>query len=49
MSKTKFVRKFFKFFAIFSLIAVLGFSDIISFLPQILQNNKLAENLKTKI
>ncbi|MEK7657880.1 MAG: hypothetical protein AAB366_01655 [Patescibacteria group bacterium] len=45
---SKAFRKFLKFFAIFSLIAVLGFSDIISFLPQILQNNKLAENLEVK-
>ena len=44
----KVFKKLFKFFAIFSLIAVFAFSNVISFLPQILQNNKLAENLKVK-
>ena len=44
----KFARKFFKFSVIFFFIAVFAFSNFVSFLPQVLQNNKLAENLKIK-
>lgn len=37
---------FFKFSAVFLLIAVFIFSNFVSFLPEVLRNNKLAENLK---
>ena len=44
----RFFKKILKPIAIFALIAVLGFFNVVSFLPQVLQNNKLAENLKIK-
>ena len=42
------VLKISKISAIVSLIAVFGFSNFISFLPQVWQNNELAESLKIK-
>ena len=42
------VLKISKISAIVSLIAVFAFSNFISLLPQVLQNNKLAESLKVK-
>ena len=42
------VLKISKISAIVSLIAVFGFSNFISFLPQVWQNNELAESLKVK-
>ncbi|MBI5798904.1 MAG: hypothetical protein HZB10_03155, partial [Candidatus Yonathbacteria bacterium] len=42
------MQKFFKRTALFVLVVAFAFSNVVSLLPQILQNNKLAESLKIK-
>lgn len=44
----KFIKKILKFSAAFMMIVVFAFSNFVSFLPEILQQNKLAESLKIK-